>query len=255
MITFDRLEPDDHDRVAHLDLPPEQHVFTVPPAQILQGGGPYDNYVILADGTVVGFFRIDLNYPAHMDLARPGDLGVRAFMVGDAYQGLGHAKAACRAMADMVRANYPEAPALVLTVNCKNPGAYHCYLAGGFVDTGKLYHGGGAGPQNVMRLPLDAKPNAPSKLISLLYKLTSSFTDLGSKQGRRRQLQQMRHHMGRWLVRIRRTVPPGLRSVVGFLLIVGGIFGFLPILGFWMIPLGVAVMALDIRPLWRRLRG
>ncbi len=36
---------------------------------------------------------------------------------------------------------------------------------------------------------------------------------------------------------------------------VGGVFGFLPILGFWMIPLGLAIAALDIRPLWRRFRG
>jgi hypothetical protein len=53
------------------------------------------------------------------------------------------------------------------------------------------------------------------------------------------------------LVRIRRRVPPGLRLILGLLLIVGGILGFLPILGFWMIPLGVAVAALDVIPLWR----
>ncbi|MDH3474825.1 MAG: hypothetical protein OEM59_14165 [Rhodospirillales bacterium] len=29
---------------------------------------------------------------------------------------------------------------------------------------------------------------------------------------------------------------------VGILLVVGGIFGFLPILGFWMIPLGLLVI-------------
>jgi hypothetical protein len=57
--------------------------------------------------------------------------------------------------------------------------------------------------------------------------------------------------MQRILVRIRRRVPPGLRLVLGLLLIVGGILGFLPILGFWMIPLGVAVAALDVIPLWR----
>ena len=29
-------------------------------------------------------------------------------------------------------------------------------------------------------------------------------------------------------------------------LIVGGIFGFLPILGFWMLPLGLALLAIDL---------
>lgn len=35
-----------------------------------------------------------------------------------------------------------------------------------------------------------------------------------------------------------------LRWVVGVLLIVGGAFGFLPVLGFWMIPLGVLLLAI-----------
>ena len=41
-------------------------------------------------------------------------------------------------------------------------------------------------------------------------------------------------------------VPPGIRTVVGALFMVGGVFGFLPIVGFWMLPLGVAFIALDI---------
>jgi len=50
-----------------------------------------------------------------------------------------------------------------------------------------------------------------------------------------------------------KNVPPGARSVLGALLMVGGVFGILPILGFWMIPLGAAFIALDIPPLRRRL--
>jgi hypothetical protein len=55
----------------------------------------------------------------------------------------------------------------------------------------------------------------------------------------------------RLLVRINRTVPPGLRLVLGLILIAGGILGFLPVLGFWMIPLGVGVAWLDFRAVWR----
>ncbi len=55
----------------------------------------------------------------------------------------------------------------------------------------------------------------------------------------------------RGLRRGKRRIPPGLRLVVGLLLILGGFLGFLPILGFWMIPLGVAVASLDIPPLYR----
>lgn len=39
--------------------------------------------------------------------------------------------------------------------------------------------------------------------------------------------------------------------MAGVLLMVLGVFGFLPVLGFWMIPLGVAVAALDVVPAWR----
>ncbi|MGF1594076.1 MAG: hypothetical protein ACFCUW_12390 [Kiloniellaceae bacterium] len=37
--------------------------------------------------------------------------------------------------------------------------------------------------------------------------------------------------------------PPPLRWTVGLLLIGGGCLGFLPVLGFWMIPLGVLFLA------------
>ena len=59
----------------------------------------------------------------------------------------------------------------------------------------------------------------------------------------------MRSFVLRALVRIRRRVPPGLRLPLGLLLMVGGVLGMLPVLGFWMLPLGVAVAALDIKPL------
>lgn len=65
----------------------------------------------------------------------------------------------------------------------------------------------------------------------------------------------LKTRMKRGLVQIRQKVPPGLRMILGILLIGLGFLGFLPVLGFWMIPLGVAVAMLDIGPLWRWLRG
>ncbi|MEE4345489.1 MAG: hypothetical protein V2I53_01780 [Paracoccaceae bacterium] len=67
--------------------------------------------------------------------------------------------------------------------------------------------------------------------------------------------EQIKRMNKRFLVRVRRKVPPGLRLVVGLLLIVGGVLGFLPVLGFWMIPLGLGVAALDVKPLLAWLRG
>ncbi|WP_372493051.1 hypothetical protein [Aliihoeflea aestuarii] len=45
-----------------------------------------------------------------------------------------------------------------------------------------------------------------------------------------------------------------LRISVGILLIVGGLLGFLPILGFWMLPLGVLVLSYEFAMIrrWRR---
>lgn len=43
------------------------------------------------------------------------------------------------------------------------------------------------------------------------------------------------------------------RIVIGVALVLFGILGFLPILGFWMVPLGLAVLSIDI-PVVRRWR-
>ncbi len=65
------------------------------------------------------------------------------------------------------------------------------------------------------------------------------------------KLSKLKRTMARILVRIRRTVPPGGRFVLGILLMLGGVVGFLPVLGFWMIPLGIAVAALDVKPFYQ----
>ena len=44
-----------------------------------------------------------------------------------------------------------------------------------------------------------------------------------------------------------------LRLGIGILLVAGGLLGFLPVLGFWMIPLGLLVLSVDI-PIVRRWR-
>jgi len=52
---------------------------------------------------------------------------------------------------------------------------------------------------------------------------------------------------------VRGRVPPGLRWSIGVLFAIGGVFSFLPVLGIWMLPLGLAIIAMDVRPLWNRL--
>jgi purine-cytosine permease-like protein len=44
------------------------------------------------------------------------------------------------------------------------------------------------------------------------------------------------------------------RLILGCLLIILGLFGFLPILGFWMVPVGLVVLSVDLHWVrrWRR---
>jgi hypothetical protein len=50
-------------------------------------------------------------------------------------------------------------------------------------------------------------------------------------------------HMVNWL---RRPSSRWVRIPSAILLVCGGVVGFLPILGFWMIPLGLALIAIDV---------
>lgn len=50
-----------------------------------------------------------------------------------------------------------------------------------------------------------------------------------------RVLQKLRHPDARWL-----------RIPVGALCVIGGVFSFLPVLGIWMLPLGLLLIAYDV---------
>ena len=49
-------------------------------------------------------------------------------------------------------------------------------------------------------------------------------------------------------------LPRWARLLSGSLLIVCGLLGFLPVLGFWMIPLGLIVLSVDVAAVRRRRR-
>jgi hypothetical protein len=50
----------------------------------------------------------------------------------------------------------------------------------------------------------------------------------------------------RILAWLRRPSSRLVRIPVGILLVIGGIFSFLPVLGIWMLPLGLLLLALDV---------
>ncbi len=70
-----------------------------------------------------------------------------------------------------------------------------------------------------------------------------------------RRLDRFEQKLPRWLCRalrwLREPSSRWVRVPVGLLLMVGGVFGFLPILGLWMLPLGLVLLTQDI-PFLRR---
>lgn len=70
-----------------------------------------------------------------------------------------------------------------------------------------------------------------------------------------RELDNLETHLPQRLVRFLRTLRrPGavwLRVPAALGLVAGGVVGFLPVLGFWMVPVGLALLALDL-PFLRR---
>ena len=56
---------------------------------------------------------------------------------------------------------------------------------------------------------------------------------------------------GRWVAHLREPSASWVRVPLGVLLVLGGLLGFLPVLGFWMVPLGLLLLALDVALLRR----
>jgi hypothetical protein len=66
----------------------------------------------------------------------------------------------------------------------------------------------------------------------------------------------MRHYVYRHYHALKKTDKVWLRKGVGVALVIGGILGFLPVLGYWMFPLGLALLSVDsptARRYYRRL--
>jgi hypothetical protein len=84
----------------------------------------------------------------------------------------------------------------------------------------------------------------------------TSSDDIANADPERRLRRLLRRLPGRMQAltrRLRKPASKGARIPFGVLLIIGGFLGFLPFVGFWMLPLGLILLAEDIPPL-RRLR-
>ena len=157
MLRIRKYENDDWEYLKRLSVHADQvryvgtisELFAQKPAQ-------WHPQLIEVDGEIAGFFNIDTGYASQYEFADEGELGLRAFFIGVEHQEKGYGKEAVKALYGYLQDNFPGYHSVCLTVNCKNPAAYNCYLGGGFQDTGSLYYGGAAGPQHIMRMNIGA---------------------------------------------------------------------------------------------------
>jgi RimJ/RimL family protein N-acetyltransferase len=151
-ITLEPLDKADIARVMHLKLGDDQADFVGTIEAMATWDNPQEDFhIVLSDGAVVGFFKLDRGYPQSYPFARAGDLGVRGVLIDRAAQGRGMGGAAMVALPVYARRLYPDAGSLVLSVNCNNLAARRIYEKAGFRLEPDLYHGGRSGPQHVLR--------------------------------------------------------------------------------------------------------
>ena len=106
---------------------------------------------VLADGKVVGFYRIDFA-PTVVSRGDNGanSAGLRALVIDRARQGSGLGTRALLACCEDLQRRHPRLRLLALNVDCCNRGAIRAYRKAGFVDSGEFHFGGRAGPQQLM---------------------------------------------------------------------------------------------------------
>lgn len=149
----------DYEQVRHITVAPEQVIYSGTVKMAFASEEPGVDFHGIFEATpqaetAVGFFKIDHKYPEAYGFAQKGDLGLRAFMIDAPRQGRGLGHRAVARLGPYLSQLYPGAQALVLTVNMRNTAAIRAYRRAGMQDTGEIYTGGIAGPQHVMRLPL-----------------------------------------------------------------------------------------------------
>ena len=82
-----------------------------------------------------------------------------------------------------------------------------------------------------------------------LYEKSNPWTLTVTNPDRESAARKPRLNFGRFSMPIPASRP--LRMGLGVALVIGGLLGFLPILGFWMVPLGLLVLSIDIAPVRR----
>ncbi|QIA66081.1 GNAT family N-acetyltransferase [Vibrio astriarenae] len=151
MIELDSLKPKYHQKILEISLTTEQTQFSTSPIAFLADKTiGIDHHVIKIANDVVGFFKLDRYFAEQNDFVPVRSLGLKTFVIDPAFQGQGIGQRAVNALPAYIKKHYPKFNTIYLTVNCKNEAAKHCYIKGGFIDSGELYYGGPVGPQHIL---------------------------------------------------------------------------------------------------------
>ena len=155
MITIEKLTESSVKKVRRIFLADEQIKFAGTAEEFLQSGtDTIALHIIKLHNEVVGFFKIDIKYTLGDEFHIENGVVLRAFAIDMKHQGKGLGTLTVKALFPYLKENYSSYSFIYLTVNCKNQGAWVCYLKGGFQDTGKQYIGCAAGPQYIMQLKI-----------------------------------------------------------------------------------------------------
>lgn len=133
------------------DTDPDRTPFAV----VVAGSRPRDRGSAL--DTCAGFGMVDLR--GHLrDLVDTPERAalLRAYYVTPEWQGRGIGREACSApvLDPLVAEVAPHTTEIVLCVNHANEAGTRTYLAAGFTPTGRDYHGGPSGPQQILSRPM-----------------------------------------------------------------------------------------------------
>lgn len=151
-VTLRPFEESDRAAVLRLTVTEAQRAYVTPIPETLENSAlRRDNYVIEAEGALVGFFQIDRVAPGP---ALPDHLELQEVTIDARHQGKGYGRAFMAALAAFLRTGYPDWHQICLTVDFRNDPAFRLYRSAGFEDTGEITERGGGAPQRIMRKDL-----------------------------------------------------------------------------------------------------
>ncbi|EKF9769914.1 TPA: GNAT family N-acetyltransferase [Vibrio cholerae] len=151
MLKIERVSESHINTIKMVSVADEQLRFVGTATEFLQDSSDTSHlHVIKHDGSIIGFFKLDIAYSESYPFCPSDGIGLRFFVIDRKQQGKGLGTKAVKALFSYLKMYYSSFNSVYLTVNCKNLAARVCYLKGGFEDTGEQYFGGPAGPQHIM---------------------------------------------------------------------------------------------------------